>query len=321
MSQNLLNICQVSLARDIPIIKENYKNFKKFYRHIRIFIICPKIEVEKFKKEINFSEINIINEESLISFNEFNDLFENLSSKINYKNKFKDRLKWYYQQILKISFVIRFLNQSERNIIIWDSDTIIIKKLNFFSKNSSINYGTFNEFHKEYYHTNNKILNTLPKYYISFLNQFISITSKEASFLKEKLFKNTEIEKKKLPFKLSELVLKSIFTAHKMYNGSLFSEYELIGQTNYLQNNSKQKQILTLRSGLNGKLNHLQTSLVKFLNFKHITYEHSHPNEQSLGMLKRVQTWPGLVKIISKCLFKFYLRSIKHYYLYKKNYN
>jgi hypothetical protein len=32
---------------------------------------------------------------------------------------------------------------------------------------------TFNEFHKQYYATNKKILNTLPKYFISFLNQFI----------------------------------------------------------------------------------------------------------------------------------------------------
>ena len=34
--------------------------------------------------------------------------------------------------------------------------------------------------------------------------------------------------------KLSELILRSILE-HKDYNGSMFSEFELIGQSNYLQ--------------------------------------------------------------------------------------
>ena len=38
---------------------------------------------------------------------------------------------------------------------------------------------------------------------------------------------------KKLYLNLSELILKSIFKTHKIYNGSMFSEYELIGQINY----------------------------------------------------------------------------------------
>ena len=37
-----LNICQVSLNRDIPLILENYKNFKKLYKkNIHFFVICP----------------------------------------------------------------------------------------------------------------------------------------------------------------------------------------------------------------------------------------------------------------------------------------
>ena len=216
--------------------------------------------------------------------------------------------------------MINFIKKKKENLIIWDADTILLKKIDFFSGDKSINYGNFNEFHKQYYVTNKKILDDFPIYFISFLNQFVSATVEEVYMLEKKLFKNIKIEKQNLPVKLSELILRNIFFEHKVYNGSMFSEFELIGQSNYLQNNIKQKPILTLRFGLDGILNYKQISLVKIFNFKHVTYEHSHPNKKSSGMLDREQTWLGLIKIIFKNLVKFYLKSIRHNYLYKKNY-
>lgn len=315
-----ITLCQVSLKRDIPLILQNFKNFEKLYKNVKIFIICPIRDLSYFKKIFYYDEFEILPEDEILTFKEFESVFEKESKKISYSLEFKKRLGWYYQQILKITFMINFMNEKKQNLIIWDADTIILKKINFFYRDHSIKYGTFNEFHRQYYETNQKILNNLPKYYISFLNQFINVTFKEIFLFQEKLFENKKFENKKLSLKISELILKNIFLAHKVYNGSMFSEYELIGQSNYLQNNTKQKPILTLRGGLDGKLNKIQINLVKFLNFKHITYEHSHPNKQSSGMLHRQQTWLGLLKIIFKNLFKFYLRSIKHNYLYKKNY-
>ena len=46
----MLNVCQVSLARDIPIILENYHSFKNLYKTIKVFIICPANEILEFKK-------------------------------------------------------------------------------------------------------------------------------------------------------------------------------------------------------------------------------------------------------------------------------
>ena len=319
-TQNTINICQVSLKRDLPLILKNYQSFKKFYEKIKIHVICPSKELAYFKKKLNYDEFEIISEDEIISFKEFELIFIKESENISYQSEFRKRLSWYYQQILKISFMINFVNEKKQNIIIWDADTVLLKKINFYLENRSINYGTFNEFHKQYYVTNQKILNIIPKYYISFLNQFISATVEEVLLLEKNLFKNIKIERQSLPIKLSELILKNIFLGHKVYNGSMFSEFELIGQSIYLHNNIKQKPILTLRFGLDGKLNLIQTNLVKILNFKHVTYEHSHPNKKSLGMLEREQTWIGLIKIILKSLIKFYLRSIRHNYLYKKNY-
>ena len=186
-----INICQVSLNRDIPLIIENFKNFKKFYKNINFFIICPKIQLNEFKQKINFDEIKIISEEKILEFQKFEMIFKNLSEEIQYREQFNKRLKWYYQQALKITFSFNFIKETGQNIVIWDADTIILKKISFFKQDVSVKYGNFFEFHKAYYITNEYILKKLPSYYISFLNQFIAITKSEyiffiENFLKEK---------------------------------------------------------------------------------------------------------------------------------------
>jgi len=189
MKENVINICQVSLARDIPLIKENYKNFKKIYKKIQIFIICPKNHLKKFKNSLDFKEIKIIDESKILPFKNFEKLFNHLSSSTNYKIQIKKRINWYYQQILKITFILNFIHKNNKNIIIWDADTIILKKIKFFQNKKTILYGTFFEFHKPYYSTNNYILEFKSKYFISFLTQFIAVSVKEGKYIFKKLFK------------------------------------------------------------------------------------------------------------------------------------
>lgn len=318
MRSETLNICQVSLKRDIPLIIENYNNFKKIYKDVKIYIICPSQDFLEFEERLNYEEIKILKEEDLISFNEFNDIFKKLSLEIQYKSEFQKRINWYYQQVLKISFVLKFIDKERKSIIIWDADTIILKKIDFFENDISIMYGNFNEFHKSYFITNKMILKTLSKYYISFLNQFIAISVEDGKLLIQKLL-DGQVDN--ISQTLSKIILSNIFLAHKEYNGSMFSEYELLGQVRYMSKKQKQKPILFLRFGLNGILTKHQTFLVKFLNFKHVTYEHSHVSENSQNMLSRNQSWLILIKVIIKNLFKFYLRFLKHNFLYAKTKN
>ena len=104
MSEIKINICQVSLNYNIPLIIENYKNFKKFYKNINIFIICPDSQINEFKKRINFDEIKIIGEEEIIQFKKFETIYKTFSKQIKYEEQFDKRLKWYYQQMLKMTF-------------------------------------------------------------------------------------------------------------------------------------------------------------------------------------------------------------------------
>jgi hypothetical protein len=316
----MLNICQVSLSRDIPIILENYLSFKNYYSSFKIFVICPKNEIEEFKKKLNFQEFIFIDETSIISFKEFENIFEDLSVLSGYKNKFKERLSWYYQQILKLSFIIDFVASKKENIIVWDADTILLKKICFFNKEYSIKYGTLFEFHKHYYITNEAIIGNHPSYYISSLVQFIGMTEFEGKFLMENIKKKNQLKNKEnISNYLSHVILKNIFKHHKIYNGSLFSEYELIGMSNYIFKKEKQKPIFTLRFGLDGKLTKTQKSIARLFNIKHVTYEHSHLNDYSQGMLERKQGWKQFLKIIFKSYIKFSLRNLRHDFNY--NYN
>ena len=132
MNKSVLNFCQISLKNNIPIIIENYFELKKLYKNIKIFIVCPEKDVVEFKQKINFDEVSILSEEKIISFESFKEIYEKNSKDILYKNNFESRLNWYYQQILKISFVLNFIKVKKENIIIWDADTLILKKIDFF---------------------------------------------------------------------------------------------------------------------------------------------------------------------------------------------
>jgi len=315
---NKLNICQVSLLGNIPIIKKNYYNFKKIYKGINLFVLVPKKNKKIFKKKLNFKDICIIDEDSIIKFSRFKKISNKYLANTIYFNKIQNRLGWYYQQILKISFIFEFIEKRNENIIIWDADTIIIRKIDFFNKNLSNNHGTTSYYHRAYYETNKFILKKLPPYFISNLAQFISITPKEQKFLKKKLSQKKKI-RKNFAETLTHIVMQAISNVHKKYNGSMFSEYELIGQSNLLFKHGKQKLVSGMRDHLNGKLNDLQIMMLVILGFKYIAYEHTHLNINSKNMLKRNQTWLQFLKLLIKKLSNNTYRGLKHHinYIFK----
>ena len=76
-----------------------------------------KSSVKKFKESLNLDDIEIINEDSIISFHEFKNIYLNLTSTLKYKKEFDQRFKWYYQQILKICYVIKYISIIRRILL------------------------------------------------------------------------------------------------------------------------------------------------------------------------------------------------------------
>jgi hypothetical protein len=299
--------------------------FKKYYTNVNFFIICPLKEIEPFIK-IKENNIKIINEESIIFFEDFKKIFLNNLKDTSYFNEIQLRLNWYYQQVLKISFIIDFVKNNNERMIIWDSDTVILKKINFFEKDFSIKYATINEFFKAYYLTNKTIFGYLPNFFLSSLLQFVSLTKLENEFLIKSL-NNFNIKNNLTTAEwISNIISLAIFKTHKDYIGSMFSEYELIGTSNIFLTNNIQKIIPTLRNNLNGKFTELQKNIVRIIGFYHITYEHSYQNINSSGMLLRNQSWGSYFKILLKYLVKFlpylfFYHILRSFYSlkYKKN--
>ena len=97
------------------------------------FCLLPRKEIEQIVGRILRAKTNF---EPLVI--DICDIFS------IYNNQGKKRLKWYYQQILKISFAVNFTQKNNENLIIWDADTIILKKIEFFKNNKSIKYGNSN---------------------------------------------------------------------------------------------------------------------------------------------------------------------------------
>lgn len=195
----------------------------------------------------------------------------------------------------------------------------MIKKINFFNKKYSYYYGTTSYSHKAYYSTNDYILNGLPKYFISSLAQFIAITPLEIQFLVKLLNK----KKNKLISTgewLTHVIMKSVTIAHNTYNGSMFSEYELIGQSNLKLNYKRQILISGLRDHLNGKLTYFQIKILEILGFKYIAYEHTHSNNNSRNMLSRNQSWRKFLYLLLKKQTNNMFRGAKHHVFYTLNF-
>ena len=132
MNFDKLNICQVTLSGNIEIIKKNYLNFKRFYNNLQFFIICPNADLKKIKQELNLDNLRVFDEDEIIKFDRFKEIANSILKKTNYHEKIQDRLGWYYQQVLKLTFMYNFIKLNNQKLLIWDADTIILKKIKFF---------------------------------------------------------------------------------------------------------------------------------------------------------------------------------------------
>ncbi len=311
MNLDKLNICQVTLSGNIEIIKRNYLNFKQIYKNLQFFIICPNTDLNKFKEELNLDNFQIYDENEIIKFDRFKEIANLILKKTNYIEKIQDRLGWYYQQVLKLTFMYNFIKLNNEKLLIWDADTIILKKIKFFDNEKSVIYGTTSEFFKAYYATNKTILGEIPKYFVSSVCQFSAVTPNDLKNLLSKLPK-LEPSKKNIAEWFTSIIFEAIVKTHKQYNGSLFSEYELIGHSKLLENKKPQILISGIREGLDGVLSNSQEIMIKILNYKHLTYEFS-------NQLSKKQRFIPLIKLLIKKTSNKIYRGLKHFF--KKRYN
>jgi hypothetical protein len=274
VKNNKLYFFQVSLKKNIPLIEKNYFNLKKFYKDFTLTIVCKGEELSYFKRLSCYPEIKLIKESFFIELNTFKKIFNKYCDNEIFLKKNNWRASWYYQQVIKISYVFYFFKKNiGEKLILWDADTLILNKIEFFNKNQSNVFGTLFEFNDKYFQTLLFIFKKLPKHYLSGTCQFNSIFKTDFIFLKKEL-KRFILKKKKNSIWISHMVGKAVFSVHKNYFVSLFSEQDLLTINRLLCNNSKQKTVLYFRSNLKGVLSGTQILILKKLGFVHLTYDH-----------------------------------------------
>ena len=156
---------------------------------------------------------SIINEDFLVPNDEIIKIF-NIRG-INETN----RIGWYEQQFLKMSYS---LICKKEYYLIWDADTIPIKKVNMFENRYPI-FDIKSEHHQPYFITIGHLLPNLRFSKFSYISEHMIIKTEFMKNLIEQIEKNTNIKGKNF----WEKIIMSIDKKEIIHSG--FSEFETYG--------------------------------------------------------------------------------------------
>lgn len=266
---NFFSVCKFDKSAYIHI---NNFYLNSFYKDFRYFIIIPSFE-EKYFKELlikhNLDSVQLINEEDFISFEEFKGIYSDIAN-IKKLKKISKFLGWYYQQVLKLSFI--FSNPDCTNVMI-DADTILLQKINFVRGKRSIVCKSEYEKNLFYKETSFEIFGEIKNPWFSSTVQLFSITKYENQILRKCLKKYLSPKSEKLGEWISKIILNSTIKCRGSIEGSFISEQDLIGTSKLIDGNTNIEKHMFMRSYVTGKLTKNQMRIASILNFKYVTYE------------------------------------------------
>jgi hypothetical protein len=203
MINKVISVCTV---RDIETFQLTAKWVSKFIPAAKYVVVVPHAEIDIFKSKK-------LGKYSVISENKHSKIADCLNEKLGKNHK---RFGWYFQQFIKLSE----LDDGSNNALnlIWDADTIPLKKINF-EQNGKIYFFQGSEYNKEYFTLTRELLNFSKISKRSFIAQNMPC---KVSWIKE--FKK-EIQTKYKNKDWYEEIIKRINVNH----GAGFSEYETLG--------------------------------------------------------------------------------------------
>ena len=288
----------VALVDELEKVFISTNKIDKLYDVYKFVIVVPQKDLDVFKNRFRLKRnVHIINENLIVNKDKFYDLCNKYLG--NNKDFGSFRKNWYYQQVLKLTYALNDQFFSNHNFVMWDADTIPIRKIKFFNKkNEPINYGSFYEYHQPYFE-HNKIV--FGKQYIPFnfaaTIQFFALNLQDRRDLRELLLKfNVKNNISKSDLFVGDVILKGIQIQHKgnSIKGQLVSEQELVGAFIFQKYNrfkKDQKLIKFFRFDVDGYLSAFQNLILFIFNYKHVTYE-------SYFVLKKKQTYKHLIKAL-----------------------
>ncbi len=276
----------ITLEDNIQTLQAAIRQINTFYRQPDFTIVCPSRSLSVFQTKFSiFRNVNIVSEDTILSYQEYLRLAHEICGSVDATIDLKKPLGWYYQQVLKLSFLVQ---NAEVGVgyVMWDADSIPLSRIDFFCDNEALLYGSAIEFHTPYFDTLRVLYGALPDHFYAFTVQFFNCTKDDAVFM-ERYFLAVVPSSPDTSHGqwITKVMVTSIFKRHQTLHGQLFSEQECVGLGSLLRHPRKQRIIPHLRLDYQGCLTSTQLRLATFLGFKHITYEN--PN----AVWGRTQGW------------------------------
>jgi hypothetical protein len=269
----------VTLPENKVTLMQNVRNINKFYRQTGSYSVITPSSAFSELDELCAYGVNLVAEETLISYKDFKHIVEMVCSNYGEKEESiridESRLGWYYQQILKLGFMLdRSLVHS---VTLIDADTCLLSSIDWFDSSHSRLFVTVYEKQREYWETLCNVFGPKIRFedWKSTTCQIMSLTQEESFELRLELEKRFSRAESESTYEwISRIVTRSIVETHGYIGGSLISEQDLIGYFLRYRYRTRYKQLRFARYGITGKFSKLQMILLKALGFKHITYEH-----------------------------------------------
>ena len=211
----------------LVVTGDDFKNLELVVRNSKLYIKPDKIYIISPLAHINKNIKKFKNEEKLIWVDE-RDILDIKEINFNQANllDMPERKFWYYQQFLKMAFSYSS-HCLKGHYLIWDADTIPLKKMRFFDENGKI-YLTSSkyEYHNDYYH-NIKVLlgEDMGIYSKSFISQHLMVSKKDMLSLIERLGSLDNAKWINLLLSKIDGKSQSLFSEYETYCNFVLNEY------------------------------------------------------------------------------------------------
>ena len=165
-----LHLISVAHRKTLPVLRYGHAAILDLIPAASYTVLVPDDQVSEFR-EILDSRFSVKSEEEYVR-----DLRPMLLQKYTGA---PDRFGWYLQQFIKLSAVERHTRLG--NVVIWDADTIPLRRLQFFNSRGLPAYFVGSESHAPYFEAIRRAIGLQKKREFSFVSQCFPVASHHAA--------------------------------------------------------------------------------------------------------------------------------------------
>jgi len=213
-----LDVVTAARKTDLRILCLALAGLRRFVRMKRLYVITARVNFACFRKALG-SEVELLDEDSMTPGLTLRQL------RLFTLPGLRKAAGWYLQQFDKLAF--SFQPSSDDYYLIWDSDTVPLRPLEFFDADNKMCFTISDEEHPPYLENFRKLLRQEPQREFSFIAQHMIVQKSVAREMLGRIETN---------FPGNDSWAGKIMRHLEGTHANLFSEYETLGhyiKTNY----------------------------------------------------------------------------------------